>query len=210
MDPLSTALSELNVQGKLYFQKSLTLPWSVNVHQDDSVIRFHIVQSGHCYVRLHTSHEPILVEQGDIVLVSQGESHTIYSDPCAEAEAVDLNQILDSHSDMTDVITSSNSESGEAATQMICGHYTFSKEKCNLYFGTLPTLLHRKNNNDEFNQWMKITLELCASKNCTPLPHSDVVVIKAAEIALTLVIRMHLNSQGVVQPDFNKSNKVKH
>lgn len=43
MDPLSNVLSELNVAGSLYFQKNLTLPWSVNVHHDESVVRFHIV-----------------------------------------------------------------------------------------------------------------------------------------------------------------------
>lgn len=210
MDPLSNVLSDLNVAGRLYFQKTLALPWSVNVHHDESVVRFHIVQSGHCYVRLRASSEPILIEQGDIVLISQGESHTIYSDPSAEPEAIELNQIL--YPDTVDNDRPSNSDikPGDTVTQIVCGHYTFNQRSNVPLLSSLPAVIHRKNANDEFSHWMNHTLELCASNDSIPLPHSEVVVVKTAEIALALAIRMYLNSKCIKGLDIEDLCNVKH
>lgn len=196
MDPLSKVLYELNVEGRLYFQKSLALPWSVNVHRAENVVRFHIVKSGHCYVRLNAGSESILVEQGDILLITQGESHTIYSDLSSETESIELNQILYSDFEMIDDTLLSKYNSTKVITQLVCGHYTFDRSSSASLLSTLPIVIHKKNSNDEFSHWMSNTLELCALSASNSFPHSDIVVVKAAEIALALAIRMHLHSKG--------------
>jgi len=210
MDPLSTVLRELNVMGTLYFQKSLTSPWSVNLHQDENVVRFHIVQAGQCYVRLHSSNESVLVEQGDIIFVSQGAPHTIYSDPTIEAESIELNELRNSRQfKLQEVVPPSSNAKGDH-TQIVCGHYSFRDDGDLTFMTELPTLMHQKNENDEFNDWMRKTLSLCASKNNAPLPQSEIVIVKTAEIALTLAIRMHLDSADNNRIALNRSNKFIH
>lgn len=127
-------------------------------------------------------------------MISQGESHTIFSDPPAESEAIELNQLLYPHTVENDEPSKSDIKQGDAVTQIICGHYTFNQRSNVPLLNYLPAVIHRKNANDEFSHWMNQTLELCASNDSIPLPHSDLVVVKTAEIALALAIRMHLNN----------------
>jgi len=177
MDPLSTVLRELNVMGTLYFQKSLTSPWSVNLHQDENVVRFHIVQAGQCYVRLHSSNESVLVEQGDIIFVSQGAPHTIYSDPTIEAESIELNELRNSRQfKLQEVVPPSSNAKGDH-TQIVCGHYSFRDDGDLTFITELPT---------------------------------EIVIVKTAEIALTLAIRMHLDSADNNRIALNRSNKFIH
>ena len=81
MDLLSDILSCLKMSGTLYFRTSFTSPWSIRVPSFENVARFHFAHKGRCLVRIEQEKVPVLLEQGDLLIIMRGAAHTLYCDP---------------------------------------------------------------------------------------------------------------------------------
>jgi hypothetical protein len=74
MDLLSDILSHIQLSGTLYFRTSFTSPWSIRVPSYEYVARFHFVHKGRCLVRIEVDQPPLLMEKGDLVIITRGAS----------------------------------------------------------------------------------------------------------------------------------------
>lgn len=94
MDLLSDILSHMQLSGTLYFRTSFTSPWSIRVPAYKNVARFHFAHKGRCLIRIADERTPVLLEQGDLVIIMRGAKHTLYCDPKTENQAVMLDTVL--------------------------------------------------------------------------------------------------------------------
>ena len=200
MDLLSDILSGLQLSGTLYFRTSFTSPWSVLVPQFSNVARFHYAHKGRCLVRIDANNSPVFLEQGDLLIIMRGVSHTLYCDPTTEHLAVQLERVVEeSGFDGTGALVY-----GEAGThhetQLVCGHFTFGDEANHLLIDALPAYIHIENYGSDSGSFLENTLKVIGNEAGHGMPGGDLIALKLSEIIFAQALRVWLESQGADRP----------
>jgi len=135
MDLLSNILFQLKLTGALYFRTSFTSPWSIEVPAFQNVSRFHYVHRGRCLARIDKVKNAVLLEQGDLILITKGASHVLFCDPATEHESVHIDQVVE-ESGFNGYGTLFYGElDTNHETQLICGHFAFDELAQHPFFG---------------------------------------------------------------------------
>ncbi len=199
MDLLSDILSQLKLTGTLYFRTSFTSPWAIQVPAFENVSRFHFAHRGRCLVRIQTDKTPVLLEQGDLIIITKGAEHTLFCDPTTEKHALQLDQVIE-ESGFTGQGTLVYGEPGtDHETQLICGHFAFDKQAKHPLIDALPSFIHIKNYGEVAGNWMESTLKVIGAEACQNRMGSDLIALKMSEIIYTQAIRSYLDSDSVTQ-----------
>lgn len=196
MDLLSDILSQLKLSGTLYFRTSFTSPWSVKVPSFEKVSRFHFAHRGRCLVRINHAEDPVILNQGDLILITQGAPHTLFCDPSTEDQAIQLDQVV-ADSGFTGQGTLVYGEPGTShETQLICGHFAFDKHAKHPLIDALPAFIHIKNYGETAGNWMESTLKVIGAEAGQNNMGSDLIALKMSEIIYTQLIRNYLASNN--------------
>lgn len=186
MDLLSDILDSMALQGQFYFRTCFNTPWAIGVPDYASAIRFHFAVQGECYVRAGED-EPILLRQGDLVLVPAGAAHSLSDTP--ERKPVSLETVMqDSGYPGTGTfIVGHGCE--RAATQLMCGHFTFAEGSRHPLLRSLPKLLHLSAGMRSVSFWLDEALRLMARQMTGEQPGSLAVVRRMSEIIFIETVR---------------------
>jgi len=194
MDILSDILSRMRLSGTLYFRTSFTSPWSIKVPSYKKVARFHLAHKGRCLIRIEGEDEPILLEQGDLVIITHGAAHTLYCDPKTENQAVVLDEVIEK-SGFTGKGSLVYGEYGtNHETQLVCGHFAFSEEAQHLLLDALPSHIHIKEYGNQSGIWMENTLKVIGNEAGRGEMGSDLIALKMSEIIFAQALRTHLKT----------------
>src|SRR5215510_7448246 len=87
-DAVSELLAALRVRSTVYCLSELREPWGFEV-DGASVAKFHLVLAGSCWLNL-AGHEPVLLQAGDLVILSRGERHMMHDRPGSPVTNLDL------------------------------------------------------------------------------------------------------------------------
>lgn len=200
MDLLSNILSHMQLKGTLYFRTSFTSPWGVRVPPLGNVARFHFAHKGGCYVRIEGEDEPLLVEQGDLVIIMQGAAHTLYCDPTSELDALALDEVLEK-SGFTGKGTLVYGETGtDKETQLICGHFAFDDNARHPLISALPSSILVKNYGEASGRWIENTLRVIGAEAGNLNLGSDLIALKMSEVIFAQVLRAYLQSASSHHP----------
>lgn len=200
MDLLSNILSHMRLTGTLYFRTSFTTPWSVKVPPYERVARFHFAHQGRCFVRIDEVADPVKLEQGDLIIITRGASHTLYCDPKTEKQALMLDQVVE-QSGFTGSGTLVYGDTGtDHETQLVCGHFAFDSEANHPLIEALPPFIHIQNYGQESGSWMESTLKVIGAEAGRGRPGSDLIAMKMSEIIFAQALRTHLASAGSDKP----------
>ena len=196
MDPLSDILSKLNLAGTLYFRTSFTSPWSVGVPAFENVARFHFALKGRCLVRINPNEPPVFLEQGDLVIITRGASHTLYCDPETESPATMVDQVIE-ESGFTGVGALVYGEFGtNHETQLVCGHFAFDDNTQHPLIDALPPHIHIKNYGEASGMWLESTLRLIGAETGRDHLGSNLIALKMSEIIFAQALRYYLEKEG--------------
>lgn len=194
MDILSDVLTQMRLQGTLYFRTAFTSPWSVRVPPYESVARFHYAHKGRCFVRISPAEEPVDLNQGDLVIVNRGASHVLYCDPTTEGQAENLEDVIEK-SGFTGKGTLVYGPTGSHhETQLICGHFAFDKRARHPLIDRLPAYIHIRNYGEIAGPWMEHTLKVIGSEAGGEQLGSEIISLKLSEIIFAQAIRSYLAS----------------
>lgn len=200
MDLLSDILSHMRLTGTLYFRTSFTSPWSVRVPSFQNVSRFHFAHKGGCFVRIEGVADPVLLEQGDLVIITRGASHTLYCDPTTEDQALLLDQVVE-QSGFNGSGTLVYGDTGSAQeTQLVCGHFAFDENANHPLIDALPSNIQIKNYGETAGRWMENTLKVIGAEAGRAQLGSDLIALKLSEIIFAQALRTYLNAEGAEQP----------
>ncbi|MGI9350367.1 MAG: AraC family transcriptional regulator [Rhizobiaceae bacterium] len=194
MDLLSDILSRLQLTGTLYFRTSFTSPWSIRVPSYENVARFHFAHKGRCLVRIEPEKPPVLLEQGDLVIITKGAGHTLYCDPSTETSPTSLERVIeDSGFDGTGALV--YGELGtDHETQLVCGHFAFDRNAKNLLMDALPSHIQIRNYGETAGAWMENTLKVIGNEAGRQKMGGDLIALKLSEIIFTQVLRAYLEN----------------
>jgi len=200
MDLLSDILSNLRVEGTLYFRTSFSAPWGVDVPAFENVARFHYAHKGRCFVRVADSDDAVVVEQGDLIIVPRGARHTIYSDAESEKKASTVDRVVEESGFDGRGALVWGAPDGDFETQLVCGHFTFHPIVSHPIIDALPSHILVKNYGESSGVFLEHTLKLINAETGYTEPGGDVIAIKLSEIIFAQALRAYLNSEGAQQP----------
>ncbi|MEM7562592.1 MAG: AraC family transcriptional regulator [Pseudomonadota bacterium] len=196
MDLLSDILSHLKLSGTLYFRTSFTSPWSIEVPSFENVSRFHFAHRGRCLIRVSSELAPVMLEQGDLIIITRGAGHLIFSEPDAEMPSAHLDEVV-AKSGFTGHGALVYGEPGSHhETQLICGHFAFDEDASHPLIDALPSHIHIKNYGHSAGSWMENTLRVIGSEAGQDLLGSDLIALKMSEIIYAQAIRSFLSESG--------------
>ena len=200
MDLLSDILSQLRLSGTLYFRTSFTSPWSIQVPAYSDVARFHFAWKGRCLVRVADAFSPVMLEQGDLIIIPRGATHTLYCDPKTEREAVQLDQVIErSGFDGRGALV--YGEPGtDHETQLVCGHFAFDPAASHPLIDALPEHIHIRNYGETAGDWMENSLKIIGAEAGRHKMGGDLIALKLSEIIFAQALRTYLNSDGLNRP----------
>lgn len=194
MDFLSDILSRLQLSGTLYFRTSFTSPWSIRVPEYENVARFHFAHKGRCLVRIKPQEPPVLLEQGDLIIITRGAAHTLFCDPTTEEPAAKLETVIEESGFNGSGALVYGEYGTHHETQLICGHFAFDKDAKNLLIEALPSHIHIKNYGEAAGGWMESTLKVIGNEAGREKMGSNLIALKLSEIIFTQAVRTYLET----------------
>jgi AraC-like DNA-binding protein len=204
IDVFSDVLRLIRLKSCVYFMKDFWSPWGMQLG-DGTVAQFHAILRGHCVIEANgKTYQGV---PGDIFLFPHGAQHTITDKP--KQTVVSGMAFMQSLEQETPMFSK-----GEAATQLICGHYEYRQDFQHFLFKELPSVIHIKNNASISND----VLPLLTREIKTASPGSDTIIERLAEILLIDIIRAHIIQseqyvgffQGLLDPRIVKAIQLIH
>jgi len=200
MDVLSDVLAQLRLAGSLYFRTEFTSPWAVKVPRYNQVARFHFAHRGACFVRIEGCPEQVPLAQGDLIVIMNGASHTLYCDPDNENQALMLDDVVE-RSGFTGSGALVYGEPGtNQETQLVCGHFAFDHEARHPLIDALPPYIHVPDYGESSGRWMENTLRVIGNEAGRDNPGSTLIALKLSEIIFVQTLRAYLEKSGDTHP----------
>ena len=196
MDLLSDILSHMRLAGTLYFRTAFTSPWSIRVPAYENVARFHYAHKGRCMIRIRADEPPVLLEQGDLIIIMRGAAHTMYCDPKTENLAVQLETVIEESGFEGKGALVYGPTGTDHATQLVCGHFAFDPNARSLLIDALPGHLHIANYGEAVGAWMEQTLKVIGAEAGRQKMGSDLIALKLSEIIFVQALRTYLATTG--------------
>jgi len=200
MDLLSDILSRMQLSGTLYFRTSFTSPWSILVPSFENVARFHFAHKGRCIFRIEGETDPIPVEQGDLLIIMRGASHTIFCDPKTENQAVTLEEVIEKSGFTGKGALVYGDYGTNHETQLVCGHFAFNENAKHLLIDALPSHILIRNYGEKSGAWMENTLKVIGNEAGRANMGSDLIALKMSEIIFTQALRAYLETSAANVP----------
>lgn len=202
MDLLSDILSRLRVEGTVYFRTSFTSPWSIQVPAFENVARFHFAHKGSCFVRVAKSADPVLLDQGDLLIIPRGVTHTMYCDPDTEGAAVHIDEVVEKSGFTGRGALVVGELGSNQETQLVCGHFAFDDHATHPLLESLPAYVHIRNYGEVAGGWMESTLRLIGNEAGREGIGGDFIALRMSEIILAQALRTFFASEGAAEPVF--------
>jgi len=155
LDLLSHILTNLSMQGTLYFRTSFSKPWGVAVPNYENVARFHFAHRGGCLVHVDGTDTIVDLAQGDLVIIPHGTPHSLYCGHEPERTILPLDVVLEKSGYDGSGVLVYGGEEPQSETQLVCGHFSFDPSSRHILLDRLPPYIHLKNYGESAGRWME-------------------------------------------------------
>ncbi len=166
---------------------------------------FHIVTDGACWLR-RADAQPLLLEQGDLVLLPQGLDHEVVDDP--KSIAVPLEDFLGRESFPVN---------GSPTTTLICGAYLADVELAHPMLLALPPVMHFPAKSVQLKPELAATLSLLTTEIEGDAPGGEALIQHLFDVLFVYIVRawsdeVSSENQGwlsaLKEPSLTKANKT--
>jgi AraC-like DNA-binding protein len=180
MDVLAQMLDRVRLGGTLLFHFELGHPWNLALPARPYAL-FHYLSRGSATLALEQGSE-FAVTEGDLVVVTRGEPHVVYSDrqtkpfPVHEVERPTGRLGVIRHGGSTPPLST-----------MICGNFTVSRPVCGSVLDLLPPVLLLKPAAD--GDWLEAILQRMVRESAVERPGQDIALSRLTEVLFVEVLR---------------------
>jgi AraC-like DNA-binding protein len=188
-DPLGEALHHVRMSGAFYCGTELTAPWGLTLPPLPGYIWFHVVTSG-ALVLEGGDGSSVLLQSGDLALVTHGAGHVLRSEPGAPAPGI-LELEREEVSDRYEVLRHGG---GGAPTRLVCGAVRFEHPAARNLVAALPELIRIEALRAPDVERMQGTLGLIAAETMSPRPGGEAVITRLADVLVIQAIRAWLET----------------
>lgn len=184
MDVLSNILSDLQLQGSIYFSSHFCRPWGISINSSDKA-SFHIVEKGRCWLKMAHLKQAIPLESGDVIVLPHGCYHELSDDPetlCRDGDTV-INAVMTGQNPFA---------SGGEPLDIVCGYFKYTYERRMPFINALPELIIlRQQDRNNFN-WLDMVLNLVVSESRATEQGKNALLNRVTEILFIQVLRAYI------------------
>jgi AraC-like DNA-binding protein len=185
MDILAEVLDGIRFGGTLLFHFEFGHPWNVALPERPYAL-FHYLSRGSATLALEQGGE-LRMTEGDLVVVTRGAPHLIYSD--RETEPFPIRD-FDRQSEHLGIVR--HGGSAEPLSTMICGNFTISRPSRGSVLELLPPVLLLKPAAD--SAWLEAILRRMVSEAALERPGQRVALSRLTEVLFVEVLRSWIKS----------------
>lgn len=184
-DVLSELLRSMRVRSSIYCHSHLTAPWGFRIDARP-VASFHLVMEGRCWLGVPGSIRPLLLVNGDLVILPHGHAHQLSDERGQHVRALD--EIVASNSD--DRWRLRYGGNGRR-TELLCGG--FAIEECDglPLLATLPSVIHVRGRDGQPADWLEPVLAMLRRELTAAHPGVEAIVTRLTDVLLVQAIRGH-------------------
>jgi AraC-like DNA-binding protein len=184
MDPLSDVISLL--EPRSYFVGGFAAggDWSIQLGPYDG-IKCYAVTAGACWLAVEGAGDPVLLEQGDCVLLPQGLPFRVASDPALPPEDW---QLVFQRSRQEGPLVRINDGGGVTA---LGGHFQLVGPQVAILLGLLPPVVHLQNERDR--ETLRWTIDRMQQELADSRPGNALIVQQLVYIIFVHALRLHLD-----------------
>lgn len=199
MDIFTDIVDTLRVRGVLYFRTRFTSPWSVQVPAYRKVARFHLITGGRSWVRISGELTPTLIQEGDLILIPQGNGHILSDSP--DRPPLDVDDVVrqTGFTGSGTLVYSAADIDGEARGEfatMVCGHLEFDDGFTHPLLADLPAHILVRSSESLNHTWLANVLRFITHETQSEFSGADAVVKRLSEILFIQVARAYLDTAG--------------
>lgn len=202
MDLLSDILNLMKLSGTLYFRTSFMSPWAIEVPTFENASRFHYAHRGRCFIHVDGLADPVLLQQGDLIIVPHGARH-IMADPVDTVpQTVDAVVAASGFTGSGTLVygpTDGDTASG-FETQLICGQFAFDTGAWHRLLDALPPAIVISDYSGAAPDWLDNSLRIIGAEAGQDTMGADLIALKMSEIIFTQAIRKYLETDGANRP----------
>jgi len=203
MDILSEILNQIDLSSSFYYRTSFGSKWGLSMPETDSIARFHIVTKGSFWLSVDHVKYHSEIKEGDILIIFKGLEHKMKSSIDSEI----LSEIeFSTQSEMAENNTLQFGEQNEKATNIVCGHFSFSKNESHPFINSLPNILHIKQENNTHSSWLELMLNFIDFESKNHRPGTETILKKLTEVIFIQAFRVYLENSTEKVSYFNLIN----
>lgn len=196
MDVLADIFETIQLKGTLYFRTHFCSPWGTTVPRHAHAARFHYVVRGRAWICVE-AHDPIELSQGDFVLVPGGASHVL-ADQAAQ-KATPLEKVLEAAGYKGEGLLAVGQGDPSAATQLVCGHFTFGNGADHAVLRALPPVVKISAEQQRSRAWFREVLDLLVRQVFNGEPGALATVSRLSEVLFIEAIRLESDNNAALK-----------
>ena len=185
MDVLAEVLDRVRLGGTLLFHFELGHPWSLALPARPYAL-FHYISRGSATLALEDGRK-LRMTEGDLVVVTRGEPHLIYSDRRTKPLP-----IVDLDRPPAHLGVIRHGGRAQPLSTMICGNFTVSRPSRGSVLELLPPVLLLKPTAD--GGWLDAILQRMVSESAVERPGQRVALSRMTEMLFVDVLRSWIKS----------------
>lgn len=186
MDVVSDVLRVTQMGNTIMSRAQFVAPWGIAV-DESTKIAVHAVQRGHCWLGMPDK-DPILLEEGDIVLIAHHKPHSLSDSPDTLLSSWEHTLSECSVTDITEV-------EGRAIAQLLCAKYRFGLPTTHPLFTQLPNLIHLRASDAAQNPQLQLLVKLMKAEVDGAGDGSDLVIPRLVDSLLVFILRSWLAAE---------------
>jgi AraC-like DNA-binding protein len=193
-DVVADVLQSIHLHSALYCRAQLSAPWGLGVPRREVAV-FHIVTAGTCWVTVEGVEKPMLLSEGDLMILPHGHTHVVTDHP--NTPVTKLEDFVSQHPPETNGMVYGGGQG--VATMLVCGGLQLEDYPTNPLYSLLPTCLHTKSRQGRSVPWIRSLVKLVRAEAKGYQPGAEAVITRLSEILFIQAVREYLRTVGAGQ-----------
>ena len=190
-DVLGDVLQSIHLHSTLYCRAKMGAPWGFRVSGRE-VASFHIVTSGMCWLTVEGMEEPVLLTEGDLVILPHGHVHTMTDDP--KSPVTMLEDLKPKQPVEKDGIFYGMGQG--AVTTLVCGGLELEDYSTNPLYSILPAFIHMRSNDEYSLPWLRAIVELVRVEASINREEAETIITRLSELLFIQAVRAYIRTIG--------------
>ncbi|HEV7137791.1 MAG TPA: AraC family transcriptional regulator [Steroidobacteraceae bacterium] len=200
-DALSDLLRTVRLTGAMFFDVAAAEPWVAEqppaelilpriLPGAERLISYHVVIEGRCFATL-LGDEPIALEAGEVIVITNGDPHVMSSSPGMRAGPVTPDAIAAASAGPLPFFVRYGS-GGAPSARLVCGFLACDARPFNPLLDNLPAVMTARVSSEDPGSWLAPFIQLAVTESANRRAGSESVLAKLSELMFVEVVRRYL------------------